>query len=103
MTYPLRIELAEDAYLALVNTAQHIGQTPERLAAQWLSEDICRWPAADPIESLIGAFHSQVTDWADWHDEYLGNAMMVMRQLGIADALTTDHHFEQAGFVRLLK
>ena len=23
MTYPLRIELAEDAYLALVNTAQH--------------------------------------------------------------------------------
>ena len=103
MTYPLRIELAEDAYLSLIKVAQHIGQPPERLAAQWLSEDIGRWPDFDPLESLIGVFHSQVTDWADRHDEYLGNAMMVMRQLGIADALTTDHHFEQAGFVRLLK
>lgn len=80
MTYPLRIELAEDAYLALVKTAQHIGQTPERLAAQWLSEDICRWPAADPIESLIGAFHSQFPNWVDQHDEYLGNAMMESTQ-----------------------
>lgn len=30
-------------------------------------------------------------------------SFVVMRQLGITDALTTDHHFEQAGFVRLLK
>ena len=27
----------------------------------------------------------------------------VMTQRGISEALTTDHHFEQAGFVRLLK
>jgi uncharacterized protein len=27
----------------------------------------------------------------------------VMQELGITDALTTDHHFEQEGFVRLLK
>lgn len=26
-----------------------------------------------------------------------------MRRLGITEALTTDHHFEQAGFIRLLK
>ncbi|HRJ42292.1 MAG: PIN domain-containing protein [Caldilineaceae bacterium] len=26
----------------------------------------------------------------------------LMRQYGIVEALTTDHHFEQAGFVRLL-
>ena len=30
-------------------------------------------------------------------------SFVVMRQLGIADALTTDRHFEQAGFVQLLK
>jgi len=26
-----------------------------------------------------------------------------MRELRISDAFTTDHHFEQAGFVRLLE
>lgn len=28
---------------------------------------------------------------------------VVMQQRGLTEALTTDHHFEQAGFVRLLK
>lgn len=27
----------------------------------------------------------------------------VMRERGLTEALTTDHHFEQAGFIRLLK
>lgn len=30
-------------------------------------------------------------------------SFVVMRKHGILEALTTDHHFEQAGFVRLLK
>lgn len=30
-------------------------------------------------------------------------SFLLMSQYGIHDALTTDHHFEQAGFVRLLK
>ena len=30
-------------------------------------------------------------------------SFVAMRQAGIAEALTTDRHFEQAGFVRLLK
>ncbi|MEH1864901.1 MAG: hypothetical protein V7K69_07810 [Nostoc sp.] len=32
-----------------------------------------------------------------------GIIFIVMQQLGIKEALTTDHHFEQAGFIRLLK
>jgi len=31
------------------------------------------------------------------------SSFVVMRQCGIMEALTTDHHFEQAGFIRLLK
>lgn len=31
------------------------------------------------------------------------SSFVVMEALDIAEALTTDHHFEQAGFVRLLK
>jgi len=30
-------------------------------------------------------------------------SFVVMKQRGISQAFTTDHHFEQAGFVRLLK
>jgi predicted nucleic acid-binding protein len=30
-------------------------------------------------------------------------SFVVMRQAGLVEALTTDRHFEQAGFVRLLK
>ena len=31
------------------------------------------------------------------------SSFLIMQQRGITDAFTTDHHFEQAGFIRLLK
>ena len=31
------------------------------------------------------------------------SSFVIMQELGITDALTTDRHFEQAGFIRLLK
>jgi predicted nucleic acid-binding protein len=30
-------------------------------------------------------------------------ADVVMKELGLTESLTTDHHFEQAGFTALLK
>ena len=32
-----------------------------------------------------------------------GSSFIVMQENNITESLTTDHHFEQAGFVRLLK
>ena len=31
------------------------------------------------------------------------SSFVLMQQYGITEAITTDHHFEQAGFIRLLK
>ncbi len=31
------------------------------------------------------------------------SSMIIMKQYGIKNILTTDHHFEQEGFIRLLK
>lgn len=31
------------------------------------------------------------------------SSFVIMQKLGLTEALTTDHHFEQAGFIRLLK
>jgi len=31
------------------------------------------------------------------------SSFVVMQQFGITESFTTDHHFEQAGFIRLLK
>lgn len=31
------------------------------------------------------------------------SSFILMQKMGISEALTTDHHFEQAGFIRLLK
>ncbi len=31
------------------------------------------------------------------------DSMLAMRQNGIQEALTSDHHFEQAGFIKLLR
>lgn len=30
----------------------------------------------DPVENFIGAFSSNIPDWADEHDKYLGLALM---------------------------
>lgn len=45
--------------------------------------------------------------WADRPDKEWSlvdcASIIVMERRGLTDALTSDHHFEQAGFVRLLK
>lgn len=33
-------------------------------------------PVVDPLESLIGAFPSEVPDWTSEHDRYLGQSLM---------------------------
>ncbi len=68
--HALLLELPEEIYQPLVKTAQQSGHTPEELVTIWLTT-VVRQTLQDPLEQFIGAFHSQVPDWADEHDMYL--------------------------------
>jgi hypothetical protein len=75
MGHKLILEVPEEVYGPLANTAKQTGTTPERLAVQWLTAASCQ-AVHDPIEDFIGAFRSGPPDWADQHDKYLGQALM---------------------------
>jgi hypothetical protein len=57
----------------------------------------------DPLLALAGSLESAVPDLAERHDYYLGQALLREMQRGLTEALATDHNFEQAGSVQLLK
>lgn len=75
MGHTLLVEVPEDVYELLRKSAEHAGQSPEALAAQWLAT-ATRSVANDPVEQIIGSITSHVPDWADNHDHYLGQSVM---------------------------
>jgi hypothetical protein len=75
MGYSLTLELPENVYQSLLKTANQIGQQPEALAVQWLKK-ITQQQETDPLEKFIGAFNSNIPDWADEHDKYLGQSLL---------------------------
>ena len=75
MSHRLILEIPEDVYEPLVKTAAQIGQTPEKLAIHWLAA-ATQHHVDDPVEKFIGAFSSNVPDWADRHDQYIGQALV---------------------------
>ncbi len=58
-----------------MKTAKRQGQRPEAVAVQWLAA-ASESQLDDSFEQFIGAFSSSVPDWADRHDEYIGQALM---------------------------
>lgn len=105
MQHRLEVILGEDEYQLLVRAAQLEGRTPEETAQTWLLAairaaqqtgqlthflDLVRIALSDPVVPFIGTIRSEVPDWAERHDDYIGQV------------LASDRHFEQAGFVRLL-
>lgn len=70
MTHQLILNVPEDVYESLADSAKRLGETPEKLALDWI-EAIGRHAARDPVEGFIGAFHGSTADWADRHDDYL--------------------------------
>ena len=83
MEHTLTLELSPEIYEPLTRTAKEEGKTLEELAVEWLLLAI-HYAQEDPLEEFIGTVHSDVPDWSDQHDKYLGQALM--SELGDAQA-----------------
>lgn len=75
MGHALLLELPEEIYQPLIKTAQQSGSTPEQVATAWLVT-VIRQTWQDPVEKFIGGFQSNIFDWADQHDMYLGQDLL---------------------------
>ena len=75
MGHTLTLDLPDEVYESLVQTAKQTSQPPDAMAAQLLTA-ATQHPASDPLERFIGAFDSRGSDWADRHDKYLGHSPM---------------------------
>ena len=73
MGHTLTLEVPDEVYNPLLKTAEQTGQKLEELAIQWLATVVETF-SDDPLEEFIGAFKSDIPDWADRHDKYLGQS-----------------------------
>ncbi len=75
MTHSLLLEVPESIYQPIVEEAEAEGRKAEEIALERLAVKKPQ-PAADPLDEFVGAFRSDVPDWADNHDKYLGENLM---------------------------
>ena len=75
MGHSLQLDVPKEVYESLVRSAKQTGQPPEAVAVQWLISATASLEA-DPLEAFIGAFPSDIADWGDEHDRYIGSAIL---------------------------
>ena len=75
MSKVLTLQLPEELYNPLLEIAQRWGQSPEEVTLQWLKSSIQQF-TDDPLEPLIGSFQSNIPDWTEHHDRYLGENLL---------------------------
>lgn len=74
MSRVLTLQIPQDLYQPLVEIARRRGQSPKEFAVQWLAASIQHF-IDDPIEPFIGAIQSNILDWIEHHDQYLGDLL----------------------------
>ena len=75
MAHTVLLELPDDVYKLLAQTAEQTSQPLEELAVEWLT-NASRRVIDDPLAKYIGAIHTDVPNWGERHDELLGQALM---------------------------
>lgn len=91
----------------LMELANHLAEPHNRAVFLNLLEDLEADPRVTIVEPTGDSFQSGVRLYSERMDKSWSLveciSFQVMQAEGIAEALTGDHHFEQAGFVALLK
>lgn len=80
MNQVLTLQIPEDLYQPLVEIAQRRGQSPEEFTLQWLKASIQHF-TDDPLEALIGSVQSNIPDWTEHHDRYLGENLLETEEI----------------------
>ena len=75
MTHSLLLEVPESIYQPIVEEARAEGRKVEEIALERLANGKPK-KIDDSLDEFVGAFRSDVPDWADNHDKYLGENLM---------------------------
>jgi hypothetical protein len=71
----MTLDLPDEVYDPLARKAGHVGRKLEEVATEWLIA-AARREAEDALLQLAGVFRAEVTDVADRHDYYIGQALV---------------------------
>ena len=74
MAHTITVEVPQDVYDSLLEAAEETGETPEQVAVQWLTQ--ATQYSYDPLDDIVGAISSDIPDWGERHDYYIGQALM---------------------------
>ncbi|WP_373480746.1 hypothetical protein [Geminocystis sp.] len=75
MNYSLKLEISQTLYENLVKTATKTGKTKEEIAIEVLQTSVKNLIKEDPLDEFIGSINSNINDWTEKHDQYLGNIL----------------------------
>lgn len=74
MTHSLTLEIPEDIYKPIAEEAKAEGRKVEEIALERLAKGNSKMEK-DPLDEFVGVIQSDVPDWADNHDKYLGEEL----------------------------
>lgn len=74
MSQTLQVEISDEAYLHLSRLARNEGKTPAELSAEIVNRNVAHL-LHDPLDEFIGKIKTDVSDWADRHDELIGEQL----------------------------
>lgn len=75
MSQTIQVEISDEAYRHLARLAEREGKTPAELSAEIVNRNVAHL-LHDPLDEFIGKFNSGISDAADNHDRYLGEALL---------------------------